>query len=99
MNFELDKAKLVLLVVLDAAVVGAALHVHQLALGGGVHLHKTTWSSNGGWRQKDEKNEVRSKRKRNGLVHLDGHEGRVVANLLVDLVPLALRVESVRKIA
>ena len=55
MNFELDKAKLVLLVVLDAAVVGAALHVHQLALGGGVHLHKTSWSSKGGWKQKDER--------------------------------------------
>ena len=47
MNFELNETKLVLLVVLDAAVVGAALHVHQLALGGGVHLHKTTWSSDG----------------------------------------------------
>ena len=31
LQLELDKAKLVLLVVLDAAVVGAALHVHQLA--------------------------------------------------------------------
>ena len=47
MDFELNETKLVLLVVLDAAVVGAALHVHQLALGGGVHLHKTTWSSDG----------------------------------------------------
>ena len=55
MNFELNETKLVLLVVLDAAVVGAALHVHQLALGGGVHLHKTTWSSKGAWRQKDER--------------------------------------------
>ena len=55
MDFELNETKLVLLVVLDAAVVGAALHVHQLALGGGVHLHKTTWSSKGGWRQKDER--------------------------------------------
>ena len=43
----MNKTKLVLLVVLDAAVVGAALHVHQLALGGRVHLHKTTWSSDG----------------------------------------------------
>ena len=98
MNFELNETKLVLLVVLDAAVVGAALHVHQLALGGGVHLHKTTWSSKGAWRR-TKGNEVRGKRKRSGLVHLDSHEGGVVANLLVDLVPLALRVESVRKIA
>ena len=49
--------------------------------------------------KRTKKNEVRSKRKRSGLVHLDSHEGGVVANLLVDLVPLALRVESVRKIA
>ena len=47
--------------------------------------------------KRTKENEVRSKRKRSGLIHLNGHEGRVVANLLVDLVPLALRVESVRK--
>ena len=68
MNLELDKAKLVLLVVLDAAVVGVALHVHQLALGGGVHLHKTNWSKS--YVKKDGKeggetkgNEVRCKEK------------------------------------
>ena len=49
--------------------------------------------------KRTKENEVRCKEKISWLVHLDGHKGRVVANLLVDLVPLALRVESVRKIA
>ena len=58
MDFELNETKLVLLVVLDAAVVGAALHVHQLPGRLGVDL--------------------------------DGHQWRVVADILVYLVPLAL---------
>ena len=58
LHLKLDQAQFVLLVVLDPAVVGAALHVHQLPGGLGVNL--------------------------------DRHQWRVVAHILVYLVPLAL---------
>ena len=58
LHLKLDQAQFVLLVVLDPAVVGAALHVHQLPGRLGVDL--------------------------------DRHQWRVVAHILVYLVPLAL---------
>ena len=66
MHLELDEAEFVLLVVLDPAVVGAALHVHELP----------------------------------GLLglHLDRHQWGVVSDVLVHLVPLALREKTIKLI-
>merc|ERR1719402_1641856 len=44
LQLELDKAKLVLLVMPNSTIVGAALHVHQLASRRRVHLYRHQWS-------------------------------------------------------
>ena len=63
LHLELDKAEFVLLIVLHPAIVGAALHVDELALRLGGNL--------------------------------DCHQRRVVSNLRVHLVPLALKENNI----
>ena len=87
LHFELDKAKFVLLVVLHPAVVGAALHVNQLAGRPGEfvymffyifvfrHLFVFHMSQLAGLPGVD----------------LDRHQGRMVPNANVCLVHLALK--------